>query len=44
MRQNRGMRWISCRTAFRGRKRALLPPGRHTELFFLDEATTHAAV
>lgn len=36
-------RWITCRTAFRGRARALLQPGRYTELFFLDEATAYAA-
>ena len=37
-------RWISCRLEFRGRRRkALLQPGRYTELFFLDEATAFAA-
>jgi len=38
-----GRRWITCRTDFRGRKRALMTPGRYTELFFLDEATACAA-
>ena len=37
-------RWIACRLAFRGRRRApLMAPGRYTELFFLDEATAFAA-
>jgi hypothetical protein len=36
-------RWICCRTEFRGRRRALMSPGRYTELFFLDEATAMAA-
>lgn len=36
-------RWIACVTAFRGRRRALMQPGRYTELFFLDEATAYAA-
>jgi hypothetical protein len=36
-------RWISCLTDFRGRRRALMTPGRYTELFFLDEATALAA-
>lgn len=38
-----GRRWITCVTEFRGRKRALMQPGRYTELFFLDEATAYAA-
>jgi hypothetical protein len=39
-----GKRWIVCRLAFRGRRRApLVQPGRYTELFFLDEATAFAA-
>lgn len=42
-RSHRGKRWITCLTAFRGRKRALMQPGRYTELFFLDEATAYAA-
>ena len=36
-------RWITCRTAFRGRHRQLLQPHTWTELFFLDEATAFAA-
>src|SRR3954469_21669439 len=37
-------RWIACRLEFRGRRRrALLQPGKYTELFFLDEATAFAA-
>lgn len=35
-------RWISCRTAFRGRRRQLMRPHSYTELFFLDEATSFA--
>ncbi|TMV71832.1 hypothetical protein FGG78_29865, partial [Thioclava sp. BHET1] len=35
--------WICCLTAFKGRRRALLQPGRYTELFFLDEAVALAA-
>jgi hypothetical protein len=37
-------RWIACRLEFRGwLRRPLLQPGRFTELFFLDEATSFAA-
>jgi hypothetical protein len=36
-------RWICCVLQFRGRRRAILAPGRYTELFFLDEATALAA-
>jgi hypothetical protein len=36
-------RWIICVLEFRGRHRALMTPGRYTELFFLDEATALAA-
>jgi hypothetical protein len=36
-------RWLICVLEFRGRKRAVLTPGRYTELFFLDEATALAA-
>jgi hypothetical protein len=36
-------RWISCRLEFRGRYRGVMPPGRYTGLFFLDEATAFAA-
>ncbi len=38
-----GKRWITCLTRFKGRRRALLQPGRYTELFFLDEAVALAA-
>lgn len=43
VRTHRGRRWITCLCAFRGRRRALLRPGRYTELFFADEATAYAA-
>jgi hypothetical protein len=43
VRTQQGMRWILCVLEFRGRKRALMQPGRYTELFFLDEATALAA-
>jgi hypothetical protein len=36
-------RWIACRLDFRGRRREVMPPGRYTALFFLDEATAFAA-
>jgi hypothetical protein len=36
-------RWIVCLLAFKGRSRAVMTPGRYTELFFLDEATALAA-
>ena len=35
--------WICCVLAFKSRRRALMQPGRYTELFFLDEATAIAA-
>lgn len=35
--------WITCRLAFKGRHRQVMMPGRYTELFFLDEATSFAA-
>ena len=35
--------WVTCRLAFKGRRRAVMTPGRYTELFFLDEATALAA-
>jgi hypothetical protein len=35
--------WVTCRLEFRGRGRAVMTPGRYTELFFLDEATALAA-
>jgi hypothetical protein len=36
-------RWIVCVLEFKGRRRAVMTPGRYTELFFLDEATALAA-
>ncbi len=36
-------RWIVCVLEFRGRKRQVMTPGRYTELFLLDEATTLSA-
>jgi hypothetical protein len=39
----RSRAWITCKLAFKGRRRALMQPGRYTELFFLDEATAFAA-
>lgn len=35
--------WVTCRLSFRGRHRAVMAPGRYTELFFLDEAVALAA-
>lgn len=35
--------WIICRLEFKGRRRAVMSPGKYTELFFLDEATALAA-
>ena len=35
--------WIACRLDFRGRRRAPMPPGRWTALFFWDEAAALAA-
>lgn len=35
--------WITCLLDFRGRRRAVMSPGRYTELFFLDEAVALAA-
>jgi hypothetical protein len=43
VRHHRGKRWIACLLEFRGRHRAVMQPGRYTELFFLDEATALAA-
>jgi hypothetical protein len=43
VRTHQGTRWIICLLEFRRRKRALMQPGRYTELFFLDEATALAA-
>lgn len=36
-------RWITCLLEFKGRRRAVMSPGRYTELFFLDEAVALAA-
>jgi len=37
-------RWIACRLSYKGwHRRALMQPGKFTELFFLDEATAFAA-
>lgn len=35
--------WITCLTSFKDRRRAVMTPGRYTELFFLDEAVALAA-
>jgi hypothetical protein len=35
--------WVTCRLAFKGRKRTVMAPGRYTELFFCDEAVALAA-
>src|SRR6266705_3253279 len=43
VRYAQGRRWIACLTSFRGRRRAVMSPGRYTELFFLDEAVSLAA-
>ena len=42
-RSYQGQRWIICLLEFKGRRRAIMQPGRYTELFFLDEATALAA-
>jgi hypothetical protein len=42
-RQWASRQWICCQLEFNGRRRALMQPGRYTELFFLDEATALAA-
>jgi hypothetical protein len=36
-------RWISCRLAFRGRRREVMGPNGYTELFFLDDLVALAA-
>src|SRR5262245_34359643 len=36
-------RWLLCLLEFKERGRAIMAPGRYTELFFLDEATGLAA-
>jgi hypothetical protein len=43
VRTHQGRRWIACVLSFKGRRRALLQPGRYTELFFLDDPTALAA-
>ena len=43
VRTYQGKRWITCLLEFKGRRRAVMTPGRYTELFFLDEATALAA-
>ena len=43
VRTSRNTMWLICRLEFKGRKRALMSPGRYTELFFLDEAVALAA-
>lgn len=35
--------WIACRLDWKGWRRPIMAPGRWTELFFLDEATSLAA-
>lgn len=35
--------WITCRLAFKQRRRTVMSPRSYTELFFLDEATALAA-
>jgi hypothetical protein len=42
-RHHAGRAWIACRLRFKDRRRALMQPGRYTELFFLDDATALAA-
>ena len=43
VRHHRGTLWITCRTAFRGRRVGLTRPRRWTPLFFLDDAVALAA-
>ncbi|HEV7662428.1 MAG TPA: hypothetical protein VGQ62_02740 [Chloroflexota bacterium] len=43
VRDSQVRRWIACELTFRGRQRAVMTPGKWTELFFLDEATALAA-
>ncbi|MCW2716985.1 hypothetical protein [Pseudonocardia sp.] len=43
VRHHRGTLWITCVTAFRGRRVGLARPGRWTPLFFLDDAVALAA-
>src|SRR5262245_19504850 len=42
VRDSQVRRWIACRLEFHGRHRAVMTPGRYTELFFLDEAAALA--
>lgn len=35
--------WITCRLDYKNNKRTIMAPGRYTELFFLDEATSFSA-
>jgi hypothetical protein len=39
----RSRAWIACRLEWKGWRRPIMAPGRWTELFFLDEATSFAA-
>ncbi len=39
----RSRRWITCALIFKDRRREVFTPGRYSELFFLDEATSLAA-
>jgi hypothetical protein len=43
VRHHRGALWITCVTAWRGRRIGLARPGRWTPVFFLDEAVALAA-
>src|SRR4029450_8987970 len=43
LRQYQVRRWLICVLDFKGRRRAPMPPGHYTSLFFLDEATALAA-
>ncbi len=43
VRYSTGRAWAICVLDFKGRRRQLWAPGRLTELFFLDEATSLAA-
>ena len=43
VRTQKSRSWIVCLLEFKGRRRALMQPGRYTELFFLDEVTALAA-
>lgn len=43
IRSHRNRAWITCLLPFKSRRRALMQPGRWTELFFLDEAVALSA-